>query len=416
MNAEIICVGSELLLGDVINTNATEIANKLREIGINCFYHSVVGDNEIRLSSVFKNALDRSDIIIITGGLGPTTDDLSKEVIAKCLDLELVEDQASLEHMKRIFNRTNSVMSSNNIKQSLIPHGAIAFTNHNGTAPGIFIEYQSKLIFMLPGVPHEMRAMLNGYVVDVLQKVSDKNLVSHQVYCFGIGESSLEAMLDPNLLLSTNPTVAIYAGIDYVSLRVTASDQDIEVAQAKTQQIIQELKKQLGDVVYSVDQPLLEQVIVDMLQQKNMKLVTAESCTGGQVSHRITSIAGSSLVFELGLVTYSNDMKKKMLKVESSILEKYGAVSPETVIAMVEGLSQLVESDFYVSISGIAGPSGGSYDKPVGLVYVALKTKDTVLVKELRLGRGYPNDRGRIQRLAATHALKMVYDQLLIVE
>lgn len=412
MNSEIICVGTELLLGDVINSNAATISRKLQELGINCYFHTVVGDNNRRLEETFKLALSRSELIIITGGLGPTYDDMTKETIADCLGLKLIEDRASLENIRTIFKQSKREITPNNYKQSYIPEGSKALHNSKGTAPGILIEDQGKIIILLPGPPHEMETMFDEEVRVYLTRQSDIKLISHKIYLFGISESAVEAVLEKEMLEYSNPTIAPYAGFDNVHLRITASAVSEEEAEGLIRPVIQRVNDLFSQYIYSIDIPSLEESLVLRLKEKGLRIACAESCTGGLLGQRITSIPGSSEIFHLGLCPYSNAMKERVLGVRSETLKHYGAVSEETVLEMLDGLGKYTDSEILVAISGIAGPSGGSKEKPVGLVCIALRYQGKSEVIKLNLSRSYRNDRERIRYLASSYAMKLVLDLL----
>lgn len=412
MKAEIICVGTELLLGDVVNTNATYIAQQLANDGIFCYHQSVVGDNPERLKHSFSEALSRSDVILLTGGLGPTYDDLTKEIIAELLGLPLVLHQASMDKLDRYFKTTGKVMTENNIKQAMIPQGAFVFENMCGTAPGIGIEIDTKTVILLPGPPREMKMMFETSVNDYLKQKTNVTLVSHKLYLFGIGESTVESILKAKMVDYQNPTIAPYVSDGSVMLRVTASAQSYFEADTLIKPVIEEIKELFQDYYYSVDVPYLEDVIVPLLARKNLSVSTAESCTGGLLSSRITRVSGSSKVFNLGVTTYSNEQKNAILRVPNELFDTVGAVSPEVAKHMASNVRTLAGSDIGIGITGIAGPTGGSDDKPVGLVYIAIASSEGVEVKTLNLGRNHADERIQIQKMATNHALKMIFDEI----
>ncbi|MBK2403354.1 competence/damage-inducible protein A [Erysipelothrix rhusiopathiae] len=412
MKAEIICVGTELLLGDVVNTNATYIAQQLASNGIFCYHQSVVGDNPNRLEETFKEALKRSELIIFTGGLGPTYDDLTKEVIAEVLERPLTLHQPSMNKLEAYFKTTGRSMTENNIKQAMIPQGAHVFENLCGTAPGVCIETKNHTVIMLPGPPREMTMMFETSVNDYLSQKTNLVLVSHKLYLFGIGESKVESILKDKMIDYQNPTIAPYVADGSVMLRVTASGKTYQEADALIKPVLEEIKDLFYDFYYSTDIPALESVIVPLLASKNMTVATAESCTGGLISSRITRVSGSSQVFNLGVTTYSNEQKHKILNIPQAYFETVGAVSPEVAAQMATNVRLLAESDLGVGITGIAGPTGGSDEKPVGLVYVAIATAERVSVKRLQLGRNHANERIHIQEMATNHALKLILDEV----
>ncbi len=410
MKAEIITVGTELLIGDVIDTNSEYISKRLAELGINCYFHSTVGDNELRLTTLFKQAMERSDVVLLSGGLGPTYDDMTKEIVAKVMGLEMEFHEESYQRIVDIFKQSKRLLTENNRKQAYIPKGAQVLTNYNGTAPGILIEKNSQIVVLLPGPPHELKDMFERWVVPFFHHKTGSIIVSRRVYLFDIGESYVEQILKDKMIEYTNPTIAPYSGSDGIYLRITASAENEAQAYALIEPVIDEVKNTFKDFVYSVDIPTLAETVVQKLKSKNMVLASAESCTGGLLGKRITDIPGSSSVYQMGLITYSNEAKMKLLNVDESLLSHYGAVSKETVEAMARSLLNLSASNVAVAISGIAGPTGGTHSKPVGLVYICVKTKDATITKQLMLSRSYQSDRSRIRSLSVSHALKMILD------
>ena len=404
MNAEILAVGTELLMGQIANTNAQYISARLPDVGIGVFYHSVVGDNPVRLKECLKLAFSRSDIVIMTGGLGPTQDDLTKETVASAMNRKLVLDQDSLDKMQAFFKKLNRPMTDNNIKQAYLPENSIIIRNKNGTAPGCIIEEAGKIVVMLPGPPSEMRPMLDDTVIPYFYEKSEFKLVSRFLRIFGIGESAMEDMILDLINAQTNPTIAPYAKDGEVTLRVTArypkndSDDDIITP------VVNEIKKRLGDTVYSTENRNMEEVAAQLLVNTNTTIAIAESCTGGLVSSRLTDIPGISKVFDRGIITYSNLSKVESLGVKTETIEKYGAVSKETAIEMANAIRNVSHTDLGLSVTGIAGPDGGTEEKPVGLVYVALSSGTGVQCKELKLWGG----RNRIRNVTSLHAFDMV--------
>ena len=409
MNAEILAVGTELLLGQIVNTNAQYISQRLPEVGVNVYYHDVVGDNPKRLKDSLSLALQRSDVVILTGGLGPTKDDLTKETVAQMLNRNLVLDEESLSIMKIFFARFNRQMTSNNIKQAYLPEGSIIIKNKNGTAPGCIIEEGDKVVIMLPGPPSEMRPMFEDTVIPYFKNKSHSRLVSRFMKIFGIGESTVEDKIIDLIDNQTNPTIAPYAKQGEVMLRITANCEAGENAENLINPVMDEIKKRLGDTVYSVDNKEIEEVVADLLLKKCLTISIAESCTGGLISKTLTEIPGISQVFMSGVVSYSNNAKINILGVKPETIEKYGAVSQNTAIEMAENIKQISGTDIGLSVTGLAGPAGATEEKPIGLVYVALATKDGVESKELRLW----GERNRIRNVTCLHALDMVRRYLL---
>ncbi|HHV95502.1 MAG TPA: competence/damage-inducible protein A [Clostridiaceae bacterium] len=409
MNAEILAVGTELLLGQIANTNAQYISQRLPEVGVNVYYHGVVGDNPNRIKNALNIALSRSDVVIMTGGLGPTKDDITKETVAEVLNKKLVLDENSLNVMKAFFAKHNRKMTENNLKQAYLPEGSIIIRNKNGTAPGCIIEHGEKIIIMLPGPPSEMRPMFDETVVPYFRNKCNSRLVSRYVKIFGVGESAVEDKIMDLIDNQTNPTIAPYAKPGEVMLRITANCNTLEEADELINPIVNEIKNRLGDAVYSTENKEMEEVVADLLLSKNVTISVAESCTGGLISKTLTDIPGISKVFISGVVSYSNDAKINILGVKPETIEKYGAVSKYTAIEMAENVRKISNTDIGISATGIAGPSGGTEEKPVGLVYIAMATKDGVEYKELRLW----GERTRIRNVTCLHVLDMVRRYLL---
>lgn len=405
MSAEIIAIGSELLLGDIVNTNAQFIAKELSCMGINVHFQSVVGDNKDRLEQCLNIAKERADIIITTGGLGPTYDDLSKETIAKNFNRELVLNQEVLNKIESFFKRVKREMTPNNAKQAYMPKDCIIFDNHYGTAPGCAIEGDDgKIAIMLPGPPSEMKPMFLNHAMAYLSKFCDGVIASKTIYTIGIGESALETKLYDLMKNSTNPTVAPYAKDGECILRVTASAPTKEQAIEMIDPVVEEIYKKVGIYIYGVDIGSIEAAVVKLLAEKGIKVALAESCSGGLVAKRITDIPGASEIFDIGIVAYSNEIKNKILGVDEFILEEYGAVSKQCAVQMAKGMYNLSGNDLAVSITGVAGPSE-SEDKKAGLVYMALYDGQKTWVKTIDLPRQY---RAYIRIVSANYALDMI--------
>jgi len=412
MDAEILAVGTELLMGQITNTNAQYISSRLPSVGVNVYYHSVVGDNAERLRKCLNIALERSDVVIMTGGLGPTKDDLTKETVADVLGSKLVLHEEILDKMKAYFNRTNRKMTDNNIKQAYLPENCIVIDNNNGTAPGCIIEKDDKVVIMLPGPPSEMKPMFEETVIPYFASKSQYKLTSKFLRIFGIGESAMEELIMDLVEQQSNPTIAPYAKEGEVTLRLTARckiGNNVCDGEEIIKPVEDEIKRRLGDYIYSTDNKNLEEVAAELLLQNNVTIATAESCTGGLISSRLTDIPGISKVFNRGIVSYSNEAKIENLGVKRQTLEKYGAVSRETAREMAEGIRRVAGTDLGLAVTGIAGPGGGTAEKPVGLVYVALADKFGVSVKELRL----TGDRGKIRRITCLHAFDMIRRKVL---
>ena len=402
--AEIIAVGTELLLGNVANTDAQTVSEALSGLGINVYYHTVVGDNPARLTSAVEIAKGRADIIITTGGLGPTLDDLTKETVAACFGKKLVPHQPTLDRISAYFRRVGSVPTRNNERQAWLPEGCQILENDWGTAPGCAFAAMGKHVIMLPGPPRECTAMLLHCAVPYLQALSDGILVSHQMRIFGIGESAMEDRLHDLMEKMSNPTVAPYAKEGECLVRVTAKAQSKEAAEALLKPVMDQISAELGDLVYGVDVQSLEQVVITMARERGMRLALAESCTGGLMSKRITDMPGVSDVYLGGVCTYANEAKTALLGVPESLITQTGAVSEEVALAMARGCREKFGADLAVGITGIAGPSGGSEDKPVGLVYIALEAPGVSRCEKFMLG----TDRGRVRIGAANRAFDML--------
>lgn len=408
MKSEIISVGTELLLGQIVNTNAKYISLKLSTVGIDVFFQTNVGDNSKRLKECLEIAVKRSDVIILTGGLGPTMDDLTKETVAEFFDLPLIEDTDSKLSIENYFNKSNRKMTANNYKQALFPEGSKILPNKIGTAPGCILKKNGKIIIILPGPPSELIPMFDNYVYPYLKNMSDKIIVSKVIKIFGIGESKVEDMVN-DLLISSNPTVAPLIGDGIVTLRITAKSDNKEEAENMISKIEKKIKDVIGDYIFGSDDETMEYVIFNLLRERNLTLTTAESCTGGLLSKMITDIPGSSEIFKYGFVTYSNEAKQKMLGVSKQTLEKYGAVSIETAKEMAVNAKEIANADYSVSITGIAGPDGGTEKKPVGLVYIGLSYNNEFYVrKTLTMGV-----RQRIRLISALNAMDMIRRHIL---
>lgn len=405
MNAEIISVGTELLLGAVVNSDTAIVARALSELGVNLLHSSVVGDNPQRLREAVEMAIHRSDLLIMTGGLGPTTDDLTKETTAAAAGKKLALHEESLRRIENYFNEKQ--VSENQAKQAWLPEGCYVLRNDNGTAPGCaFTAGNGCTIIMLPGPPSELEPMLKNYAVPYLKQGQEFTIVSHNVHIYGRGEAPVAQMMD-DLMDGENPTLAPYANEGECYLRVTAKAHSHEEADWLCQPLIDEIKKRLGNFVYSVDVDSLEELVVKELSAQGKTLATAESCTGGLLAKRLTDVSGSSAAFHMGVVTYANAAKEKLLGVPHETLEAHGAVSPETARAMAEGIVRASGSDLGIGITGIAGPEGGTPEKPVGLIYIALSDgRETWVAKRAPIGRTKSREWHR--HCAASQALDMV--------
>lgn len=407
-SVEILCIGTEILLGNIVNTNSADISRMLAELGIDMYHHTVVGDNPERLCEALEIAFSRNNIVITTGGLGPTYDDLSKETIADYFGRKLVRHEPSVKAIESFFCRIGSQMTENNLKQAMMPEGCTVLANHHGTAPGAILEGDGKIAIMLPGPPREMRPMFQNEVMPWLAKRSVKLLRSHCVYFFGIGESALEHALREEMQQMQNPTMAPYAKDGEVMLRITAGAPTEAEAEQLMQPVIAMLQARFGDLIYGIDVENLQTAAVQALREKELCAAFAESCTGGLVGKRITEVPGSSEVFHCGIVSYSNDIKHSVLGVSEETLTAHGAVSRETAREMAQGVRRLSGADIGISVTGLAGPDGGTTEKPVGLVYIGIASDWRNEEIELRLGRGYDDQRELIRYLASSHALSLL--------
>lgn len=411
MVVELISVGTELLLGNTVNTNAAFLAEKCAQLGLSMYHQSVVGDNAERLKETLRMALGRSDIVILSGGLGPTQDDLTKETAAEVMEMPLVEDKHSREHIEQYFkNSQYKVITDNNWKQALVPKGSIVLDNKNGTAPGIIMGKKGKSVILLPGPPNELIPMFVNDVVPYLNRLQPEIIYSVMVKICGLGESYVETQIVDLIEKQTNPTIATYAKTGEVHLRVTARAVDEKEAKKLVKPMVKELKTRFGDHIYTADEDVtLEESIIQLLREKGLTLTTAESCTGGLLAARLTNVPGVSEVFKQGLVTYSNRAKRKLLDVKKNTLKMFGAVSEKTAKEMAKNGAFVTGSDICVSITGLAGPDGGTEEKPVGLVYIACSFNNTIEVKEFH----FKGHRQKIRELATVNALTLLRECIL---
>lgn len=386
MRAEILSVGTEILLGDILNTNAQYISRELANLGVNVFYQTVVGDNPDRLKNAYDLALSRADFVITTGGLGPTKDDLTKEIAAEYFQKKLILDQNSLDEIKKFFKKINREISDNNIKQAYFPEGAIILENHNGTAPGCIIEENSKIAVLLPGPPKEMVPMFRESVIPYLKKHQEYTLVSKVLRITGLGESKVDSLVGHILERQENPTVAPYAKDNEAILRITARGKNEEEATELIGPVEREIRDIVKDInIYATGETTLEEVVGKLLTENKFTIATAESCTGGLLAGKLINYPSISEVYLEGAVTYSNGAKIRRLGVNKSTLEKFGAVSEQCAAEMAEGIAKAAGTKIGISTTGIAGPGGGTEEKPVGLVYVGLYFNGEVKTKKLSL-------------------------------
>lgn len=403
MRTEIIAVGTELLLGEIVNTDAPMIAQGLAELGIGVYFQTVCGDNPDRLKSVLEVAKQRADLIITTGGLGPTADDLTKETIAAAFGKGLVRDEESMARLREHFK--GRTMTKNNEKQADVPEGCTVFQNDWGTAPACAFEGEGCLVIMLPGPPRECRPLFREKVMPFLEKRRGGALCSRYVKVFGMGESEMASRLSRQMDTWENPTAAPYAKEGECLVRITAMGKDKEKAFAMTEPAVREVRQVLGDVVYGVDVDSLEQVVVQEMTARGLTLATAESCTGGLMGKRITDVPGASACYLGGVVSYQNEVKENLLGVRHETLITKGAVSEDTACQMAEGVRKALGADIGISTTGVAGPGGGTPEKPVGLIYVGISTKDKTWVVRILRPR---QSRESLRRLASSTAFDLV--------
>ena len=405
MTVEIICVGTELLLGNIVNTNAAYLAEKCAGLGLSCYYQSVVGDNAERLKESIQTAVKRSDIIILSGGLGPTEDDLTKETAAEVMGKELVMDETSRAAIEAYFKQRGIEATDNNWKQALVPEGAIVLPNHNGTAPGVIIAEENTHVILLPGPPNELIPMFEESVAPYLDRLEPGVIYSQTVKLCGVGESKAETMVKDLIDAQTNPTIATYAKPGEVHIRVTAKAEDEKEAKKLIKPVVKELKSRFGYDIYTTeDDVTLEKAVADLLVANELTVTCAESCTGGLLSARLINVPGVSEVYKCGCITYSNKAKRKLLGVKKPTLQKHGAVSSQTAEEMAKGAALVYKSDVSVAITGIAGPDGGSKEKPVGLVYIACNVKGKITVQKYQ----FVGNRAKVRESAVTAALTLM--------
>lgn len=414
MVAELISVGTELLMGNIVNSNTRFLAEKCALLGFDLYYQVTVGDNYGRMKAVIETALKRSDIIILTGGLGPTEDDLTKEVCAEAMGMELVEDSHTRKHLETFFvNNIYKEIPENNWKMATVPKGAVVLDNHNGMAPGLILVQGEKTAILLPGPPGELYPMFNEQVFPWLQKRQQSILVSRMVKICGYGESQVEDRIHDLIAGQGNPTIATYAKTGEVHLRITARGKGPEEGNKLIQPVLDEVLGRFGDAVYTTDESVsLEMAVVDLLKKNGLTMSAAESCTGGMVSAKLVNVSGVSDVFMEGMVTYSNEAKMRLLGVKEETLAVHGAVSEETAGEMALGGAAVSGTDVCVAITGLAGPGGATGKKPVGLVYMACFLKGRSACREYH----FKGNREKIREQSMMKALDLVRLSILDYE
>ena len=406
MIVEIVSTGSELLLGQIVNPNAPYLAKKLNELGYDAVYQTTVGDNRLRMSSVFSIALDRADIVITSGGLGPTLGDITKEVSSQLLGRKLLLHEPSVEHIRAFFERRRLSMTQNNMRQAMMPEGAIVINNERGTAPGVIIEHENKTIIHLPGPPMELEHMFeNGVLPYLAGRFGGQGIIISKVLrTYGLGESSMEERIRDFILAQNNPTIALLARSGEIHVRLTAKGESSELAQSLIGELEAKIRERIGEFIFGTDEQKLEEVAGQELAALKYTLSLAESCTGGAITSRLTDVPGSSAYLVGAVVCYSNRIKSAVVGVPEAILREKGAVSEETARAMAEGIRLRFGTDIGVGITGIAGPGGGTAEKPVGLVYIAVAGPQGTIVLEER----FVGQRNLVRIRAANAALSMI--------
>lgn len=409
MTAELICVGTEILLGNIVNTNAAYLARKCAELGLSMYYQSVVGDNPGRLSELLTVAKGRSDVIILSGGLGPTQDDLTKETAACVMGRRLVVDERAKDDIVRYMGGLGRKITDNNWKQAEVPEGSIVLYNENGTAPGMIVEGEDVTMVLLPGPPNELIPMFEGQVFPYLRDRQPEVIRSRMLKLCGVGESAAETAVLDLIEGQTNPTLATYAKTGEVHLRITAKAKDSEAADALIAPMEEELCRRFeGHVFTDREEESLEEAVAGLLKARGMTVTAAESCTGGLLAGRLVNVPGISEHLKESYVTYSNESKQKLLGVSAETLRLHGAVSEETAREMAEGCRKAAGADVGIGITGIAGPDGGTIEKPVGLVYIGCSCRGKLSVRRFQ----FHGNRGRVREMAVAQALTMLYDAL----
>lgn len=372
MTAEILCVGTELLLGDIVNTNAAYIARELATMGIDLYHQTVVGDNPERLKKALHDAFDRADLVITTGGLGPTFDDVTKETVAAYFGANMVRDEEAMERIAGYYAKRDIELTPNTRKQAEVPEGCTVFQNNQGTAPGLAMEGKGKLVIMLPGPPREMIPMFVDSAMPYLSRYSGKTIVSSTIHFFGIGESLLESRMHEYMLAHTNPSVAPYAKDGEVQVRVTASAASKEEAEQMIRPVVEEICRDYGKYMYGVDIGTMQKALVQELKSKGLTIAVAEGCSGGNVAKRITEVPDSDQVFAMGVVTNTAKAREVLVGVSPAVMETYGVYSEETARAMAQGIRRLSGADIGIALTGRTGLESNAVEQEIGLTYIAV--------------------------------------------
>ena len=410
LKAGILAIVTELLMGQTVNTNATFLNQKLNELGIGVYYHLTVGDNPMRIENMLKLLIHECDVIFTTGGLGPTQDDITKEIIASALGKEMIFDPHSMARIEKRFRQFNRQMTDNNKRQAFFPEDAIILDNDMGTAPACILKLEAlnKHIVVLPGPPKEMKWIYDTYIQSYLMALNPQKMVTKYLSVYDLGESSTEDALIDLINDQTDPTIATYAGDGKVLVRVTSFGDSVESCTESVNQMVEEIHKRIGSYIISDEGKDINEVVAMMLLDKNLSISFVESCTGGKLVESIVKFSGVSKVVDRGIVTYSNQAKMDEVNVSEQTLLTHGAESHETCFEMVKGLCEKTGSDIGVSITGIAGPTGGTLEKPVGLVYIGLKIGQKIMTFE----NHFTGDRLSVQNRTVNKALKMLYDEI----
>ena len=411
MTVELLTIGTEILMGNIVNTNAAYLSEQCVSIGLSVLYETTVGDNEARMLDAVNRAVSRAEIVILTGGLGPTPDDLTKEVTAKAIGRELIEDPHTRERIAAYLQQRRRKITDNNWKQALIIEGCRVLDNDNGTAPGLIAEADNgtKLI-LLPGPPDELKPLFLEQVRPYLESLQKEHFYSRMVKICGVGESAVADRLDDLIRAQSNPTIATYAKIGQVHVRVTAKAETPEEGERILAPVMEQVRARFGDDIFTEDENVtLEQTVVELLKDRGLTISFAESCTCGLVSARLVSVPGASEVYQAGFVTYANEAKQKFLGVREETLFEHGAVSPETAAQMSEGVRRAAGADVGVGITGIAGPDGGTPEKPVGLVYISVSYREETRVTE----QHFSGNRAKVRERSVNAALDLVRRMIL---
>ncbi len=417
MNAEIITIGSEILIGDILNTHAQFLSKQLNSIGIDVLWHSSVGDNKTRLEQILKFAISRSDLIFLTGGLGPTQDDITKQILSKTISMPLIEDATLKLKIKAKFKQKNIYMPQSNLKQAQIFEGSTIFENKNGTAPGIAIKFDGKTIILLPGPPNELVPMFENEIMPFLEKLTNCVIKSKNIYLYGITESQVDEKIAHILKNETNPSVGIYAKPEQIRLRITCKAQNENQCDNLIENMFEKIKLKLESFIYSTDEAGMEHALVKAALENNKKIAVAESCTGGLIASKIVSVKNASKCFNFAAVCYSNEMKEKILKVNHVDLEKFGAVSSQVAQQMAKSAQLISGADVAISTTGIADSGGeNEKNKPIGLVFVGLATNEQTIAFKVNFHSDSFNQRKKIINSTSLFAMNIARKTILNLE